>query len=254
VRRVVPPEGYQTRVSFGESIVRLVAAGAISPDKFRRLYAGRGGLPDWVEELFAAPSLEPIKLGFDTAPYLLNLLWPLGLSTKTGFNAMSPLNGESLPNFASTGGWRLGEADNGAAYFNRVPAIGLDGDQEKVVLGVARNVFRPCCDNSTFFQDCNHGSALLGLLELAASQGAKPDQLLELALITNAFWYPAQYLEIAVYFREIEDKPWQAVAPETILGKPFSSRSGWSSNVHAALIEANLLPRSAAPGQAGCGV
>ena len=33
VRRVVPFEGYQTRVSFGESIVRLVAAG-------RRSHAG----------------------------------------------------------------------------------------------------------------------------------------------------------------------------------------------------------------------
>jgi hypothetical protein len=252
--RVVPPEGYQTGVSFGDSIVRLVAAGAISPEKFRRFYATRGGLPKWMERLFAEPSAEPIKLGFDTAPYLLNLLWPLGLSTKTRFNALSPLNGDSLPNFASTGGWRLGEAANGSVYFNRVDAIGLDDGQETDLLAVTRNVFRPCCDNSTFFQDCNHGSALLGLLELAASQGARADELRELALAANAFWYPAQYLEIAVYFKEIEGKPWEAVAPATILGKPISSRSGWSRNVHDALVKANLVPQAMAKRQAGCGV
>ncbi len=252
--RVVPPEGYQTRVWFGDSIVRLVAAGAISPEKFRRLYATRGGLPKWMARLFAEPSVEPIKLGFDTAPYLLNLLWPLGLSTKTRFNAQSPLNGDSLAKFASTGGWRLGEAANGSVYFNRVEAIGLDEGQEMNLLAVTRKVFRPCCDNSTFFQDCNHGSALLGLLELAASQGATADELRELALAANAFWYPDQYLEIAVYFKEIEDTPWEAVAPATILGKANSSRSGWSRNVHDALIKANLVPRAMAKRQAGCGV
>ncbi len=119
---------------------------------------------------------------------------------------------------------------------------------------VAKNAFRPCCDNSAFFQDCNHGSALLGLIELAASQGAKSAELFELALKANAFWYPSRYVEIALYFEEIEDKPWQTIAPEIILGKPYSSRSGWSGNVHAALIKANLLPRVTAPGQAGCGV
>jgi hypothetical protein len=254
VHRVAPPDGYQTRVSFGDSIMRLVAAGAISPEKFGRLYAKRGGLPEWIERLFAEPSVEPIKFGFKTAPYLLNLLWPLGLSTKTGFNSTSPLNGENLEKFASTGGWRLGEAANGSVYFNQLEAIRLDGVQENVVLGVAGNVYRPCCDNSTFFQDCNHGSALLGLLELAASQGASPDELYELALNANVFWYPTKYVDLAVYFEQIEDQPWQAADPKTILGKRYSSLSGWNRNVRGALIKADLLPRQTSRGAAGCGV
>src|SRR5487761_342568 len=45
----------------------------------------------------------------------------------------------------------------------------MSDDEQAMVLDLATHTFRPCCDNSTFFQDCNHGSALLGLLELAAS-------------------------------------------------------------------------------------
>ena len=40
-----------------------------------------------------------------------------------------------------------------------------------MVISIAKNAYRSCCDNSTFFQDCNHGWALLGLLQLGAGQG-----------------------------------------------------------------------------------
>ncbi|SRR6266568_397885 len=42
-----------------------------------------------------------------------------------------------------------------------------------MVLNVATKTFRPCCDNSTFYQDCNHGSkpAELHRAELAAAVG-----------------------------------------------------------------------------------
>ncbi len=133
-------------------------------------------------------------------------------------------------------------------------AIRLDGAQEKAVLNVARNVYRPCCNNSTFFQDCNHGSAVLGLLELAASQGAVDEDLFRLALIASAFWYPTQYAETALYFEEIEGRTWGEVAPKTILGKRFPSASGWNRNVHAALVKANLLPSSGSQGQGGCSI
>lgn len=252
--RVIPRDGYETSVSFGESITRLVGAGAISPGKFQSLYNRRGGLPEWVGRLFTTPSSEPIKLSLETAPYLLNLLWPLGISNKTEFNKKSPLNGKHLSQYASTGGWKLGNANNGAVYFNQVEAIPLGETQEKDVLEVARNVYRPCCDNSTFFQDCNHGSAVLGLLELAASQGAASEDLFKLALIASAFWYPTQYVETALYFEQIEGKVWEEIDPKIILDKHLSSASGWNRNVHARLVSANLLPRLGLQGQGGCGV
>lgn len=254
VNRVVPAQGREMKVSFGDSIMRLVAAGVIVPEKFKNVYLSRGELPDWVMHLFTSPSAEPIRFSLETAPYLLNLFWPLGLANKTVFNEDSPLNGEMLARFASTGGWTLGRADNGSEYFNEVEAVSLDERQEQDVLNVAQNVYRPCCNNSTFFQDCNHGSALLGLLELAASQGADSEELYEMALVANAFWYPAQYVETAIYFQVMEKQQWSEVDPRIVLGKPYSSYGGWKNNVHAVLSNADLLPRALPGSNGGCGV
>ena len=40
----------------------------------------------------------------------------------------------------------------------------------KIVEEIAGNIYRPCCGNSTAFPDCNHGMAMLGLIELMVSQ------------------------------------------------------------------------------------
>src|SRR5262245_33580166 len=85
-----PAAGVKTAVSFGDTIQQLVADGIIDPGKFRSVYAEQGNIPQWVERLFVAPSAEPILLSAETAPYLLNLLWPLGLSVKATFNEKSP--------------------------------------------------------------------------------------------------------------------------------------------------------------------
>jgi hypothetical protein len=92
-------------------------------------------------------------------------------------NKTSPVNGVSLFNLPSTGGWTLGKEENGGAYFNEFRIVELTPEQEALVTRIAKNTYRPCCNNSTFFQDCNHGSALLGLLELGASQGLTADEL-----------------------------------------------------------------------------
>ncbi|MFV1998576.1 MAG: hypothetical protein ACC641_11265 [Acidiferrobacterales bacterium] len=251
---VLPAKGVDLEVSFGDSIQRLVEAGVIVPRKFHALYSKRGGLPEWVEALFTQPSSEQITMSMQTAPYLLNLMWPLGIATKTQFNEKSQLNGPRGGNFASTGGWTLGEARNGGDYFNTVSSITLTDTQEAAVLEAAENSFRPCCNNSTFFQDCNHGSALLGLYELAASQGAGVDELYAIGSIANSFWYPGKYIEMAYYFQQLENKPWDQVAAKTILDKKYSSISGWQKNVHQPMVEAGLLPGSQPKGGSGCAV
>ncbi len=219
----------------------------MDPGKFQRLYERRGGLPTWVARLFAAPSTEPITFSARTAPYLLNLLWPLGLATKTAFNDKSPLASVQLPFFASTGGWRLGKSDKGDVYFNRVETMRLDAAQESLVLEAARRTFRPCCDNSAFFQDCNHGSAMLGLFELAAAQGATIEALYRTGVAANAHWYPREYIATASYFRAVEDRPWHRVPPEIVLSKRFSSASGWRENV-GPHVRGNKAPGG------GCGI
>jgi len=253
-RDVLPLQGYQLDVSFGDSIQRLVAAGVISPQRYKLRYAKLGGLPTWVEALFTQPSSEPITMSFQSAPYLLNLMWPLGMATKTQFNEKSKLNGPNVGRFASTGGWVLGEARNGGAYFNKVSAIDLSAEQEARVLEVAKNSYRPCCNNSTFFQDCNHGSALLGLYELAASQGAGIDELYDIGRSANSFWYASEYIEIAYFFRKLKNKSWDQVAAKTVLDINHSSIGGWQKNVHEPMVQAGLLPGAQLGSASSCAV
>lgn len=252
--QVIPAEGIRTSVSFGDAIQKVIAAGALDPEKLRSNARSKAELPDWVEKVLSGPSKEPIILSLNTAPFLLNLFWPLGLSTKAQFNQTSPINSLKLPSFASTGGWTLGQAPNGSVYFNNVESLHLTEDQEKTVRGIAQSVFRPCCDNSTFFQDCNHGSALLGLVELAASHGATADELYRIALAANSYWFPDHYTKTALYMALYEGRRWRDVSPQLILGPRFSSLSGWQSNVVAPLRRADYLSATGQMGQGACAV
>lgn len=252
VSQVTPSAGINTGISFGDSIPKLIAGGALDPTKLRSLSGG--GLPDWVERLLAAPSREPILFSQETALYLVNLLWPLGLSTRAAFNEKSPINTLRIPSFASTGGWRLGREKNGYVYFNKIDAIKMAGKQEAMVLDAATKTFRPCCDNSTFFQDCNHGSALLGLMELAASQGATPDRLYQIALVANSYWFSEEYAKTALYFWRFQNRSWGEIAPQLILSRDFSSLSGWKRNVNDRLLEVKVKPPSAPGNLPACGI
>lgn len=118
--------------------------------------------------------------------------------------------------------------------------------------GNANNAYRPCCGNPTSFPDCNHGMALLGLLELMAAQGATVDQMFTAAIQVNAFWFPDQTLELATYFKAVEGKDFKTVNARRIVGKEFSSGSGFQQ-VHRALASNGLLPQSPGKGQS-CGV
>lgn len=79
-----------------------------------------------------------------------------------------------IEDFASTGGWTVGTKPVTELYAS-LDLIQLTAEQQKMVEEVAAAVYRPCCNNSTLFPDCNHGMALLGLLELMASQRATTD-------------------------------------------------------------------------------
>jgi len=249
--QVTPEAGIDVGVSFGNSIQKLIKAGALDPKKLR---SSSDGLPDWVEGVLTKPSTEAIRFSRDTALYLVDLLWPLGLSTKAAFNKKSPINTLQIPGFASTGGWHLGRARNGYVYFNKIDAITMTVQQEAMVLEAATRMFRPCCDNSTFYQDCNHGSALLGLMELAASQGATAERLYQIALVANSYWFQNEYAETALYFSHFEARSWDRVVPQIILGADYSSLSGWRRNVDDRLSQANVTLPPAPMDSAVCGI
>lgn len=250
---VVPERGIDTGVTFGDALQKVIAAGALDPEKLR---AHDQALPHWVDRLLNGRSDQPIIFTRERAPYLVNLLWPIGLSNRAVFNRQSPINTGHLSGFASTGGWTLGRATDGAAYFDTIDAVPLTDRQAFLALAVATNSFRPCCDNSTFFQDCNHGSALFGLIELAVSQARTADAVYRIALAANAYWFPEQYARTAQYFSHFEGRSWQRVSAPVVLGASFSTLSGWKQRVDAPLWAAKVVPPvdPRAPPEAACGL
>ncbi len=246
-KQVLPAEGFQTRLVLGETVKKMIDCGVIDLEKLKNLYQGK--IPEYLQKAIEGME-EPIVINQETANYLLNLFWPLGLSNKTEFNKNIPFSEKELPYLASTGGWYLGQKENGAEYFNKCEIIKLTKEQEEIVYRVAQNTYRPCCDNSTFAQDCNHGSALLGALELAASQGYTEEELYRLALQLNSFWFPQNYLKIAIYLKLTQNKNWQEVDPKEIMSAKYSSISGYIENVENKLASLNI-PQFQRPGS-GC--
>ncbi len=241
--KVLPERGFQSKVQLSDSVVKLVANGVIDQTKFEAIYQERGGFPPELKDVLVKPSYAPILLTGANAQYYVNLLWPLGLANYMESNKSSPVNGKSLFNFASTGGWDLGKEENGGAYFNKFKIVELTPEQEVLVTKIAQNTYRPCCDNSTFFQDCNHGSALLGLLQLGATQGLTEDELYKEALAFNSFWFPNNYIQTALYFKVVKNIDWEKVDAKTVMGKDFSTGSGWYKNVSKEIERLDLMPK-----------
>lgn len=252
VAKVLPEKGFQSKISLKGSILKLVDNGVIDKQKFEEIYKQRG-LPSELKDALDKPSNKQILLKQDNANYYVNLLWALGLSNYMSTNNKSPINGSSLFNFASTGGWNLGKEKNGGAYFNKFKIVSLTPGQEELVTKIAKNTYRPCCDNSTFYQDCNHGSALLGLLELGASQGLTEGQLYKEALAFNSFWFPQNYTQTALYFKVVKNTDWDKVNPKEVMGYNYSAISQWSKNIAQEIAKIpNLIPKQ--KGGGSCGV
>ncbi len=253
VAKVLPAKGFQSKIVLGNAIVKLVENGVIDKDKFEAIYKDRGGLSGEFKNVLTKPSDNPILITAQNSSFYVNLLWPVGLSNFMESNKQSPVNGKDLFGFASTGGWNLGKEENGGSYFNKLKIVELTPAQEALATKIAQNTYRPCCNNSSFFQDCNHGSALLGLLEIGASQGLNEDELWREALAFNSFWFPSTYIEAGLYFKAIKNIDWENVDPKVVLGKDFSSGSG-SANIQAEVAKIpNLIPTQGHGGGGGCG-
>src|SRR3546814_8064860 len=82
------------------SVFKLVAEGIIDPERFASVYQGRGGLLVEVRYMLIWATHLPIHLTEGNADYYVTLLWPLGLANYMSANESSPMNGDSLYNFA----------------------------------------------------------------------------------------------------------------------------------------------------------
>ena len=241
-----PKEGFRTKIILKDIIPKLVASGAIDMDKLKQIYNNK--LTEEQIKILTESSYEPLTITPENANFFLNILWPLGISNKNPIlNEVE--NYEGVANLASTGGWTLGKEDT-MVYFNKLKLIELTPEQQILLEEVASDTYRPCCNNPTAFPDCNHGAALLALLEFGASQGMSKEELYTLALEANTLWFPQQYLSTAVLF-ESQGRDYWGSANE-IVSYTYSSYSGWVKNVYEPLQNAGLLPK--AQGGGSCGV
>ena len=144
-----------------------------------------------------------------------------------------------IEGFASTGGWTLATKPVTEIYAS-MDLIPLTPEQQARVEQVAAAVYRPGCDNPTIFPDCNHGMAMLGLLELTASQNASGDEMFAVAKYVNAYWFPQQTLETAIFLKNDQKVDFANVDARLIVGKAYASASG-ANMVHQSLQNSNLL-------------
>lgn len=227
-KKVLPPEGVTLPVRWGDLGTQLVREGVIDADKFKALYSGRGTFTSEYQALLSGKDNGNIKITKENAGYLLNLFWALGLAQKNPILDSGEMTNKEYggaENFASTGGWTLAKGQV-MDHYSHHSFVTLTPAQQALVDKVSRGIYRPCCGNSTHFPDCNHGMAMLGLLELMASQGVSEQDMWKTALAVNSYWFPDTYLAIAT-LKEKQGTPWQKIDPREVLGAKYSSSDGY---------------------------
>ncbi len=245
---VLPSAGVVLPVRWTDLGVKMTSVGVIDAEKFKTLYDKRGSPDEVTRSLLLDTENGNLVITRENSGVILNFLWALGLGNKNPILERGPMAEPQYGgagNFASTGGWSLARGQ-AMDHYSRHPFLVLTPEQQQLVERVSKNIYRPCCNNSTYFPDCNHGMAMLALLELMASQGVSEDEMYANALQVNAYWFPDTYLTIAKYL-ETQGISWKEVEPQEILGYNFSSASGYQR------ILAEIEPQPSSGG-GSCGI
>lgn len=246
--KVLPSAGVELPFTWGDLGAQLMRAGVIDGEKFEALYAQRGGLPQDMKALLYDADNGKVRMTNENAQVLLNIAWALGIGNKNEILEKGPMSDTQYGgagNFASTGGWSLAKGD-AMQHYSKHNFITLTAAQQALVEKTAKGIYRPCCGNSVHFPDCNHGMAMLGLLELMASQGVGEQDMMRAALVINSYWFPDTYLTIAKFLAQ-KGIAWDSVDPAQVLGANFSSSQGYQQ------ILSQVGPAQS-KGGGGCGV
>lgn len=243
---VLPKEGVMLPFSLGDLGPKLVAAGVIDLAKFKEAVK----LTPEQEKALTEGTTENLRIDSANGQFVVDVLWALGLAQKSIVYEEGPMGKEekaNAGNFASTGGWTLARGD-AIQYLNRFDFISLTGEQQKQVGEIAQNVYRPCCGNSTWFPDCNHGMAALAAIELMVASNVPEKDIYKAVLALNSYWFSQTYLTTATYFAR-QGIAWQDIDAKTVLGKDYSSGQGAA----AVAKKVGPLPWQPQQGGGGCG-
>ncbi|MCX6706017.1 MAG: hypothetical protein NTV24_02820 [Candidatus Woesebacteria bacterium] len=242
--KVLPDAGFTLSISWGDLGPKLISLGVIDKDKFVKA----ANLNSDEEKILAEGGDVPITINADNGQFVVDLLWAIGLAQKSDAYVKGPMGTDykkDVGNFASTGGWTLakGKAVN---YLGKYELFNLTDEQQVRVAEIAKNIYRPCCGNSTWFPDCNHGMAALAAIEMMVAKGLSNDEIYRNVLKLNSFWFPSTYMNIATYF-ERKGTKWDKIDAKLVLGSDYSSGQG------AASIAKEVGPVPGSSGGGSCG-
>ncbi len=228
-QQVLPPSGYTVPIKWKNVGKKLVTSGAIDLEKYKKIYSNEKN-----QELLSyltETKDDGLTINRENSYFWVNTLWALGLVQKSdvlGKGIMMQDYGDNIEGLASTGGWTLGKKRAKELYSSNM-IIDLSPKENIRVTKITENIYRPCCNNSSAFPDCNHGMAILGLVELMVDQGFSDEKIYKASLAFNSYWFPQTYMDLAYYFKTKEDLSWDAVDAKTVLSAEYSSASGYTN-------------------------
>lgn len=241
---VLPTQGFVLPISWGDLGPKLIEAGVIDQEKFIQTVNLNGD----EEKILKEGTNQNIVINADNSQFVVDFLWAIGLAQKSNAYVEGPMGTEykkDVGNFASTAGWTLSKT-KAVDYLGKFELLNLSSEQQKKVEEIAKNVFRPCCGNSTWFPDCNHGMAALAAIEMMVAEDLPDDEIYKNVLKLNSFWFPGTYMITAQYF-ENQGTAWNKVDAKQVLSAEFSSSQG------AAQIAKKVTPQEGGDKGAGCG-
>jgi len=247
-QEVLPQNGYQLGIVWGDIGKQLLDTGVIDKQKYDQLFAQDPGNSKMMKYLNSS-SHDHMVINEADSHFIVNTLWGVGLVNKDDIldNGQMKTYGQgNAMNFASTGGWNLGTKPTSELYSSQ-SLVQLNDKQEALVKEIAANIYRPCCSNSVAFPDCNHGMAVLGYVELAVKQGLPTKKIYQDVLKLNSYWFPQQYVTLATYFNQ-QKTAWKNVDAKLALSQQYSSAQGSQQILQATQ---NISGRNTQQG--GCG-
>lgn len=228
---VVPENGFKISAKWGNVVKKMVDTGAIDPVKLENILTKRYGQqmdPEWKAVLEGKDV--NLEINAKNSVFMMYALWALAKHNDNKILHDSP--------FADSFGtdYDIGVGKQG---YGDIKLLSLTPEQQEIAKKVAENAYRPCCGQSTARPDCSHGFSALGLIQLMASQGFSEKEIFDAFIKFNSFWFPANYIQTAIYFKLNQKQDWDQVDKQLVAGEQFSSVRG-AQQVKAALQKAGI--------------
>jgi hypothetical protein len=233
-----PPGGYVLPVQYSQLGPKLLAAGVIDVALLQQDYKQTGRLlSEHDKELLSQGSQEQVVINQNNAAFLLTLFWGFGLANQ------NPITEKVSIQLSSN--WVLGRKP-GTDLISSAAIYKLTSDQQARLEEVAKGIYRPCSDVSTFSPDSQQSIAMLGFLEFMASQNVSSDDMFTAAKQINAFWFPQQTLEQALFFIATQLKNYENIDARVILSQQYFSASGFEQ-IHQWLKDYHMVGDESTP-------